>query len=520
MFDTKTALLLIVTIANVVIGLTVFIRQRHSSASLAFVFFTLGISLWAFTNAVFQFTSDRTLGIIMALLSYYAGILIALPFYAFSRNFPEPLPRTKQKQLTQHLWIYGLMWGVIITIPDFTLRDVIYDPVGRIITGPGLFFHFASIIIFVFAGMWLLWRKHTHAELVEQKQIRIILIGALLTTLAGMTFNLLLPLFDNYSLVWLGPDFTLILVACMAYAIVRHGLFDIRIITAELFTAALGLVLVIELLRAQTNVELGIRAGMLLIFLYIGHRLLQSVYAEIKAKEALKKLLDAKTDFIHAASHQLRTPLSGIRGMLTMLFEGDYDTAGPGEKEKAQHHVLLATERLVGTVNDLLYAAEVEQGMVSTMEPGQVEPLVQQSIETLRANFIKKGLILHCQLPTLPLPPILMRANFLQQVFLNLIDNAERYTPVPGEVTVELSTEHDSIIFQVRDTGIGLTPADEEKLFTRFGRSTMAKNIQPNGSGLGLYIVKRIVEEHGGTITAHSLGRNQGTTFRVTLPII
>ncbi|EKD76485.1 MAG: hypothetical protein ACD_43C00094G0003 [uncultured bacterium] len=533
MLDLKTSLLIVVALTIIVIGLIIYLRQRKNPATLAFAVFTVGISLWALTNALFQVTTNHTIGIVAALASYFTGILITLPFYSFSANFPYPLTIPKQKKLTRLLWIYGIIWGFIIGIPGVTLRDVVYDPTGRIITGLGLYFYGISLGIFLVGGMVRLWVKRRQAQNIERRQISLILIGVSISTFFGMICNLLLPIIGDYRLVWLGPDFALVLIVLMAYAIIKHGLFDLRILATEIFTIALGLVIVVELLRSSSTFELGIRFIILLVFIFIAQQMLKSVYEAIRAKEALRivneelqqvnaelqELLNIKTDFIHAASHQLRTPLTAIRGLLTMDYEGDYDNATPEERKSLQRNVLTAVERLGMVVNDLLRAAELEQGLTGETVLGDVTKLVEQSIETLRPNFIKKGVKLDYEKPTIPLPQILMHENYLQQVFLNLLDNAERYSPTAGTVVAKLKLENNVITFCVQDDGIGFTKEDEKKMFTKFGRTAAAKSAQPNGSGLGLFIVKRIVEEHGGTITAQSQGSNKGALFTVKLPL-
>lgn len=519
MIDLKTSLLLVVTITNVVIGLVVLFRQRHQPASLAFVFFTIGISLWAMTNALFQLTTSVFLGTVFALASYYSGIVIALPLYSFTINFPKAQSVEKQRRLKYMLWIYGILLGIIISIPGLTLKSVVYDPIGRLITGPGLIFYGLSLAFFIFGGMFHLWKKRSSADKLEKRQISMILLGMLFAATFGMFFNLVLPLLGDYSLVWLGPDFTLILVGLMGYAIVRHNLFNIQLLATEIFTILLGLGLVVELISSKSKTEIFIRLLILITFLYLAHRLVSSVYEEVKAKDALQRLLEVKTDFISAASHQLRTPLTAIRGVLTMEYEGDYDTISDVERKALQGKLLQSVDRLTNIVNDLLRSAELENGLTGEFKSGQVEPLVQQSIDTLEPNFKKKQIQFNYQLPITPLPRVSMRSGFLQQVFLNLLDNAERYTPTGGQVTAKLFQQDQSVIFSVTDSGIGISPEDQKKIFMKFSRSEAAKAVQPVGTGLGLYIVKQIVEQHGGTITADSSGPGKGTTFTVVLPV-
>ena len=264
---------------------------------------------------------------------------------------------------------------------------------------------------------------------------------------------------------------------------------------------------------------------LVVIYAFIAVQLLRSIYAEQLIQEELNKankelgsLLEAKNDFIHAASHQLRTPLSAINGILSMVHEGEYGGEPKQEQKEAISNVITAVERLTGIVNDLLRAAQLEQGVIGAMEPGQVEPLVEQAVQTFFTNYKSKNIELIYQPPKTPLVPLMMHSSFLAQVFLNLIDNAQRYTPNGGRVHLSLTQQDQTILFTIQDTGQGLDAAAKAKLFSKFFRSVRAKTVQPNGTGLGLYIVKQIVEEHGGTITVESAGEDKGTTFTVSLP--
>lgn len=233
----------------------------------------------------------------------------------------------------------------------------------------------------------------------------------------------------------------------------------------------------------------------------------------------LKELLQMRTEFLQIASHQLRTPLTAIRGLLACQYEGMYDDASKETRKKVQHDMLISAERLNNIVNDLLKATELEGGIGGEFVPRSVEELVEQSIQTLRPNYEKKKLKIDYVGPEKTLPKIKMQQEFLRQAFLNLIDNAERYTP-KGKVRVKLYQQNGNIIFEVQDTGIGITTEDRKKLFEKFGRGKEAILVQPNGSGLGLYIVQRIVEGHKGAIDVISKGKGKGSLFRIILPII
>lgn len=519
MVDLKITALLVVTLINGVVAGYVLFRKKRHPATVPFVFLTGGISLWALTNALFQLTTDPQIGFTTALISYYAGILIAIPFYGFASNFPHPLSDRKRKHLRQMLWAYSIVWGFIITLPGLTLDGVVYDPVGRIITGPGLYFHFFSIALFIVGGFLRLMIKYHQSSRLEQRQISLILVGAIVPALAGVSFNLILPVLGYYGLVWLGPNFSLVLIAFMGYAIVRHSLFNIRVLAVELFTGLLGLIILVQWLQSTDLQSYVINGIILLVYALIGWLLLSSVYREIRAKESLQYLLEQKTDFINMASHQLRTPLTAIRGLLEMLVAGDYDNDPPQKRKQVLKNVLISAQRLSNVVNDMLEAAELEKGVSTEIEKGDIALLVKQSIETLKSSYQQKDIKIKYSTPKEKLPLVRMRTRYLQQAFLNLIDNAQRYTPEGGNVQIHLSCDENRIQFKIQDSGIGIATDDIPKLFHKFYRTENAQLTQPTGTGLGLYIVKQIIEEHGGNISVSSKGVNKGTNFSVTLPI-
>jgi len=139
-------------------------------------------------------------------------------------------------------------------------------------------------------------------------------------------------------------------------------------------------------------------------------------------------------------------------------------------------------------------------------------------MKTLKFNYDKKGLKLIFEKPSSPLPKMECDAEYLRQVFMNIIDNAEKYTR-EGGTTVCIAKKSNNIEVTFTDTGIGIDPEEKSKLFGKFVRGRRSQSIHTDGSGLGLFIIKKIVEEHHGKVSLESEGVGKGTTFRVTLPI-
>jgi signal transduction histidine kinase len=233
--------------------------------------------------------------------------------------------------------------------------------------------------------------------------------------------------------------------------------------------------------------------------------------------DRLTELDRMKDDFVASVSHELRTPLTSIRGYLELLREGE-----AGELTGAQHEFVAIVERnadrLLRLVGDLLFVAQVEAGKI-TLDPGltDIEELVRQAVDTARPAATEKGIAVDLDLAVDGVSELHADRARLGQVLDNLISNALKFTQTGGHVTVPTSQDADAIVIEVSDDGMGMSPADVNRLFERFFRTASATKQAIQGTGLGLAIVKAIVEAHDGVITVRSIA-GAGTVFRVELP--
>lgn len=232
----------------------------------------------------------------------------------------------------------------------------------------------------------------------------------------------------------------------------------------------------------------------------------------------LEDLLSMKSDFLHLASHQLRTPLTSIRGMIDMWRAGDFDQLSVEKRREMLNRIADSTDKLNKITNDMLSAFELEGGgREQKYQEVSVTNLLQEAITILEPEYKKKNLYLKLKTVGKELPVVWADPTYLSQAFMNLIDNACNYTQSGGaEVTVG---RHGAWVeIEVADTGIGINAADKKKLFQRFSRGLEAQKNNAYGSGLGLFIVKKIVEDHGGVITLTSKV-GEGSKFKIKLPI-
>lgn len=239
----------------------------------------------------------------------------------------------------------------------------------------------------------------------------------------------------------------------------------------------------------------------------------------LSANEKLKKLDVAKSEFISIASHQLRTPLTAIKGYISMMIEGDFGELTPVEKE-ALEKVFNSNERLIKLVENLLNVSRIESGRLQfNFEEVQLEKMVESVMDELSNYAKKKDLTLEYKKPETPLPKVNIDDEKIRQVVMNLIDNAIKYTK-QGTVTVSLAQVENNLEFRVSDSGMGISPTDLPNLFQKFSRGTGASLTHTEGTGLGLYVARQMIEAHQGKIWAESKGEAMGSRFCFKLPII
>jgi signal transduction histidine kinase len=240
--------------------------------------------------------------------------------------------------------------------------------------------------------------------------------------------------------------------------------------------------------------------------------------AERSMVEQLRELDEVKSDFVSSVSHELRTPLTSVMGYIEMLRDRD---AGPltAEQDRMLDVVERNTERLLALIEDLLALARIESGRFKVVPaPLELPPLVDEAIDAFRPELAKRELRLLIDVPP-GLPPVMGDARQLERVLLNLLSNAVKFTPPGGQIRVTLAPRVRSVVLEVADTGLGIPVEEQDKLFTRFFRSSTSQDHSVPGTGLGLMIVKAVVDSHGGSIVVRS-SAGYGTAVTVTLPAV
>lgn len=236
------------------------------------------------------------------------------------------------------------------------------------------------------------------------------------------------------------------------------------------------------------------------------------------AYEELKKLDKAKSEFVSIASHQLRTPLTAIKGYISMILENSYGKLS-AKLKKPIENIYTSNERLIRLVNDLLNVSRIEAGRTELKrEEASITELVSSIIDELKNNAGQKGIYLKLEKTKNGSKNISIDKSKMRQVIMNIIDNAIRYTE-KGGITVRCAAQDKKYKIEIKDTGEGMTKDEMGDLFESFSRGKAGTRFWTEGAGLGLYVAKKFVDMHNGKIWAESQGKGKGSTFHIELPI-
>ncbi|MBP7694395.1 MAG: HAMP domain-containing histidine kinase, partial [Anaerolineales bacterium] len=232
---------------------------------------------------------------------------------------------------------------------------------------------------------------------------------------------------------------------------------------------------------------------------------------------ALKRANDAKSEFVRTVSHELKLPMTSIKGYAELMLHG---IAGPVSDQQKQflNTIRSNVERMAVLVSDLADISRIEAGRIKIdLKAVDVAAAVQDALKPLQAALDAKRQTVDVRVPA-DLPKARTDPSRLAQVLTNLVSNANKYSPVGARITVTAEPDAPHLRLSVEDTGVGISPADQEKLFTAFFRSEEPAIRQESGWGLGLHLARRLVEVLGGEIMVTSR-TGQGSTFSFTIPL-
>lgn len=446
----------------------------------------------------------------------------------------------EKKKLPHNLLLYSLALVfpsiiILITGLDLTMFDVPNcQAIENNYTVWYRYFFGASSIIFI-----LVYLIYKYIKSVKEGRKKIILLGAgVISFLTLFSWSEITgSLTEDFSVTQYGFFGMPILIGFLSYSIVKFKTFNIKLLGAQALVWALVIFIGSQFLYMDKMPlsSIVITAVTLIMSAGIGLMIVRGIKREIAIREKIEKLADQlehsnerlkdldqqKSQFVSLASHQLRAPLTSIKGYLSMLLEGDYGEV-KGEQREMIERVATSANNLVTIVGDFLDVSRIEQGkMVYDWSDFDLKPLVETVFNEQKPVAEKRGIVLNLDIEKAINFKVHADMNKLKQVFTNLVDNSIKYTP-KGEVKISLSRPSPSIVrFEIKDTGIGINAQTLPKLFEKFTRAEGANEVNVIGTGLGLFVVKQMINAHeGGKVWAESEGLGKGSRFVVELKAI
>jgi len=533
--DFDNIFLLLAAVIHFFLGFFILIKQKEKkSLAIRYYFLmALSLSLWSVFTFFFLINSNFIYDRFFLSIIFILGGFSAFFLFYFLSTFPSEekistinyaLPTVLLLLVIYFSYFSDFIWQDIIVLKD-NAKFLVFHPIGY-------WFYLGFLILIILKGILTLLKKYNLADKLLKKQIFYIIIGTVLGGLSGVFFSLVFTIVFPLS-AW-GPIATLILVVFIAYAIAKHHIFNIKVIATELLTFLVWIAILIEVFLADTLTEMLIEIGLLIFVVFFGILLIRSVLREIRIREKIESLVkelgfankrlkeidDQKTEFMSLASHQLRTPLTSIKGYTSMVKSGDFGKISNEQKEPLDI-IFTSTENMNNLIDDFLNASRIERkkGFDYNFVVDNPINLIKGIIDNLSIQAKEKGIKFVYENKINKEVKIKFDNRTLLQAISNLIQNAIKYTN-NGSVTVKISRTNNHLGFSVKDSGIGMSKEDLKMLFKRFFRSDSVKINHPEGTGLGLYLAERIILDHGGKIWAESKGIGKGSSFFITLPVV
>ncbi len=513
------------SVTSIFLAVFVFFKNRRSKLNYLWALTSLGVATWSFGISRIVISESVKEAWLWNYFLYMGAIFIPIFFYHFT------LVLLKKEKSKKFSLIVGYLLCLAFQILNYTkyfVKDVPPKFMFNHWVEPGeiYYFFFAFFVGYFLYSLVLLFRHSLNRSNPDRNQIKYILIGSIIGVSGGIT-NFFPQFFNIYPF---GNYLIILYVFFVTYSILKYQLFNIKSLATELFTIAISLVLFTRIFFADNLTEKLVNVIVLVAVFVFGVLIVRSVMREVKTREEkenlakdlerandrLKELDQMKSEFLSLATHQIRAPLTAIRGYAANVMDGDYGEISPKVRGAIQ---VIATSctNLVVIVDEFLNISRIEQGrMKYDVVDFDATALIQEILIELKPTIEKTSLTMNLELSDY----ICMAhgdVGKIKQVVNNIIDNSIKYTK-QGGINVSLSCNGQYITIKISDTGIGIAPEDIPKLFTKFTRAKDAFRTNVIGTGLGLYIAKQMVEAQDGKIWVESDGLGKGSTFFIQLP--
>ena len=520
------------------LGFFILTKDKFSLKSKAFLAISLSFSLWII-NMIIQWVGVN-INLVYFAWKITAVIEIMIPISTVYFIYILLNNKNITSQL-KFIFISIILPVVILWLTKLNMTGFNTENCSGIV-GPLLYYvYFIEII----SSLWIVIlgleklnlakKENNMTEYIRIKRLFYLITGSAIFILIFALSNIFGEITKVYEINLFGPIGMVIFLSLLSFMIVKYKTFNIKVLAVQALVVGLIFLIGSQFFFINSTINFILNGVTFFSAIIFGYMLIKSVSEEVKqrermevlsveleksnsdlevANEKLKGLDQLKNEFVSLASHQLRSPLTAIRGYTSMIIDGDYGQINNKEASDAIAKIFESSKNLNKIVEDLLNVTKIEQGgMKYEMTPFDLSSLTKEVVEYLSINAEKRNIKLTYE----PGNECFTNGDKekLRQVIINFIDNSIKYTK-EGEIHVSVLKEKDKVIFKVKDTGVGMTKEIKETLFHKFARGEGAR-MNTTGTGLGLYLAKEIAEAHKGTVSVDSEGPGKGSTFIMEL---
>ena len=508
------------------LGTWVYFERRQDARNVTLGGLLVAVSLWSFAFVLWRMAPVSSQALFWLRTLFFIGSVLPVLYYFFAHSFLyERLP-SPWVQLLMFLPNAALLWLAYWT-------DLLVQPAeGLAMTfGPGRTIFAVHFAIFIIGALVIFSLAARRDRSLDRQKLASVLVGTIISfdvIFAVLFGSRLTATADSF---WIGNTALLLGMFVIAMAVIHNKLIvDLRLVSIELFLLITLFVVIADVVISQNVLDFTLRLAIMIVLIFYGVFTSRNMVNEVRHLRELQALTEhvtkmngrlleadkAKTRFVSLASHQFRAPLGGIRSYLDMLANGDFGSVSIKQKEVISLNIGVVNQ-LLETIETFLDATKIELGKLELYRSEtDLRELAGRVIKSIEPLAERKQLAVVSDLPA-SLPRVVCDSGKIYHVLINLIDNAIKYT-AKGTIVVSAAQEGDKVRVSVQDTGAGMAPEEIERLFQSFKRGLAGVTLNHDGSGLGLFIVKNIIDAHGGEVGVTSPGKGQGSTFFFVLP--
>lgn len=511
-------------VVSLVFGLYIYFANRRSLLNKALLFVTLTLSTWLLLDLVLWATDSLR----MVMFAWSAINIIEPAIYAGFVYFAIVFATGKDVSFRTKLLLCAPL------VPSILLGPTTWNVVGfnltncdrEVVEGPMAYYNYFVEILY---ALWIIgigvWLSFSKASSATRKQSVLVVASIIVLLLGFASGNIIGSFSEDWAIGQYGLFVIPVSIGTLSYLVIQ-----LRFVARSEIMAAqvlvIGLLLSVGSILFIQNITYvrWIVVGTLFLLAILGSILIRSFRYEIEQRKEIEKLAfdlersnKQQVILLHFITHQIKGFLTKSRNIFSVLLDGDMGPV-PEQLKPMLSEGLKSDTKGINTVQEILNAANIKSGKVTyTKTSVNLRALVQTVTDELRTIAEGKGLVLATELGS---EDLAVQADQMQltNTFKNMIDNSIRYTP-SGSITVSLKKIDNRAQFSVTDTGIGITKEDMQRLFTEGGHGANSQKINVESTGFGLYIVKNIIEAHGGKVWAESEGEGRGSRFVVELPL-